>query len=322
VPFEALPRVLDPLAGFILNANNRLVGPDYPHLLAAAWEPPYRARRIEEVLAATPGADLASMRALQLDVLSTRTRDLLPTLLGAGEVLPATSGLEAEILAGLRIWDGRMDPDRPEPLVFTAWYRAMGRLVWVDELGPLADQLAPRGDVLAHLVTRRPVWCDDTAGTPQRTETCAERSAEALREALADLAGLQGDDWRSWRWGEAHPAVLGHRPFEEVPWLRRLFSVRVPVGGDGATVNVAPALARPATGEMFASGHGASYRGLYDLADPDRSRFVAATGQSGHPLSRHYRDLAELWRAGGDVPMSSRPEDYLPGSRGHLLLLP
>ena len=36
----------------------------------------------------------------------------------------------------------------------------------------------------------------------------------------------------------------------------------------------------------FASTHAAGYRGLYDLADLDRSRFVARTGQSGNPLSR------------------------------------
>jgi penicillin amidase len=304
VPFEALPRAADPTRGFLLNANNRLVGADYPHLLAAAWDPPYRARRIEEVLAATPRADLAAMRALQLDVLSTRTRDLLPVLLGAS--VPA-GGREAEVLGELRAWDGGMAPDRPEPLVFTAWLRAMGRLVWADELGSLADQFAPRGDVLAHLVTRRPAWCDDT-GTAGRVESCAERSGEALAAALADLAARYGDDRGRWRWGDAHPAVLGHRPLEEVPWLRRLFSLRAPVGGDGATVNVAPAVARPLTDEPFASAHGASYRGLYDLADPDGgSRFVAATGQSGHPLSRHYRDMTELWRAGGDVPMSTRP---------------
>jgi hypothetical protein len=32
--------------------------------------------------------------------------------------------------------------------------------------------------------------------------------------------------------------------------------------------------------------------------------------------------MTELWRAGGDVPMSTRPEDYSRGHRGRLLLLP
>jgi penicillin amidase len=133
VPFEALPRTLDPPRGFLLNANNRLVGPAYPHLLTAAWEPAYRARRIEEVLEAAPAADLAAMRALQLDVVSTRARDLLPFLRSAAD----GAGQAAEgLAAALRAWDGRADAGRPEPLAFAAWYRLLGPLVWADELGP------------------------------------------------------------------------------------------------------------------------------------------------------------------------------------------
>ena len=52
---------------------------------------------------------------------------------------------------------------------------------------------------------------------------------------------------------------------------------------------------------------GAAYRGVYDLADPDSSVFVISTGQSGHPLSRHYDDMAELWRRGEYVGMSLDP---------------
>ncbi len=54
--------------------------------------------------------------------------------------------------------------------------------------------------------------------------------------------------------------------------------------------------------------HGAGYRGVYDLADPDSSVFIISTGQSGHFLSRHYDDLAQLWRRGEYIPMSLDPE--------------
>ncbi|MEX0309290.1 MAG: penicillin acylase family protein, partial [Tateyamaria sp.] len=45
-------------------------------------------------------------------------------------------------------------------------------------------------------------------------------------------------------------------------------------------------------------------RGVYDFADPNSSVFVISTGQSGHFLSRHYDDLAQLWRRGEYIPMS------------------
>ena len=54
----------------------------------------------------------------------------------------------------------------------------------------------------------------------------------------------------------------------------------------------------------FQNVHAAGYRGIYDFADPDSSLFVIATGQSGHPLSRHYDDLGQLWRRGEYWTMS------------------
>ena len=63
---------------------------------------------------------------------------------------------------------------------------------------------------------------------------------------------------------------------------------------------------RPADeADPFASVHAASYRGLFDLADLERSRFIASTGQSGNPLSAHYRDLAELWAKGETIAMTT-----------------
>ena len=67
---------------------------------------------------------------------------------------------------------------------------------------------------------------------------------------------------------------------------------------------------------------GAGYRGVYDLADPDSSVFVIATGQSGHPLSRHYDDLAERWRRGEYVTMSLDPTLARAGARGITVLSP
>ena len=56
--------------------------------------------------------------------------------------------------------------------------------------------------------------------------------------------------------------------------------------------------------DPFYNVHGAGYRGVYDFADPDSSVFVTSTGQSGHFLSRHYDDMAQLWRRGEYIPMS------------------
>ena len=68
--------------------------------------------------------------------------------------------------------------------------------------------------------------------------------------------------------------------------------------------------------------HGAGYRGVYDFGDPDSSVFITSTGQSGHPLSRHYDDLGQLWRRGEYIPMSLDPELARAAAVGVTTLVP
>ena len=53
--------------------------------------------------------------------------------------------------------------------------------------------------------------------------------------------------------------------------------------------------------------HAAGFRAVVDFSDPNSSVFVIATGESGHVLSRHYDDLAALWRRAEYIPMSLDP---------------
>jgi penicillin amidase len=295
IPFEALPHRLDPPDGELVNANNRVVAEDYPYLLATHWEAPYRARRITELLAGE-GHDLASSAALQADVESMLARDLLPLML---EIEPL-SERAGTALERLRTWDRMMTGDALEPLLFTAWYRAFAGLAYGDELGPLFDAFRrARGQFIERILTERTVWCDDVHTA--EIERCPQVLAAALERALDELEAKFGADPASWRWGEAHRAAMVHPIFRSIPVLGAWFRIQPPTGGDGTSVNVGhPALRNDA--DPYANVHGPTYRGLYDLADPEKSRFIAATGQSGHPLSSHYDDLSSLWAAARTVP--------------------
>ncbi len=313
IPFEDLPRAVDPPSGVFANANNRIVPEDYPYLLTADWDSAYRARRILQSLDGEAGT-LGGFAALQADQLSLLAADLLPIML-AVEPLSDEAG---DAMARLRRWDRVMYADAPEPLVFAAWYRELSRLIYADELGDLFTAywgIRPR--FMASVLQERPVWCDDIATAS--VEDCEQMAARALDQALADLRARFGDDPGAWRWGRAHPARMGHAIFKDQPLLARWFNIEIPTGGDSTTVNVGHYAivneARP-----FASIHAASYRGLYDLADLDRSRFVTTTGQSGNPLSGHYRDLSQLWVGNQTVPMMRRPEVYAEGAIGRLEL--
>ena len=315
IPFEALPRALDPNDGLLFNANNRIVPEGYPWLLTADWEAPYRARRLAQLLAGRD-YDLAASAAIQADERSLLAEDLLPILL---EARPASPGAAAA-MNELKAWDRVMRPDGRAPLLFAAWYRELSRLIEADELGPLFSGFwSVRPEFMEEILERRQIWCDDLA--TEAVETCAELASRALDLALADLARRYGPDQADWRWGEAHPARMAHAIFGEQPLLGWLFNIEVASGGGDTTVNVGHFAPRDER-HPFASVHAAGYRGLYDLADLDRSRWIAATGESGNPLSSHYRDLTRLWARGEYVPMSRRADVYGQGAIGRLRLVP
>jgi penicillin amidase len=253
---------------------------------------------------------------MQADLRSLLAQDLLPIMLAAAP----GSAEAAAALARLRAWDQVMRPDAAEPLIFAAWYRELSRLIYADELDDMFDSFwHVRPQFMDRILTRRQIWCDDVRTAP--VETCAALAAAALDAALRDLARRFGDDPADWRWGDAHPARMSHLIFADQPALDWLFNIDVATGGDNVTVDVGhfdPGDER----RPFASKHAASYRAIYDLANLEESRFIIATGQSGNPLSRHYRDLTELWVAGRLVPIRRDAAAYRHGAIGALRLQP
>ena len=304
IPPDRLPRLLDPPSGEIVNANNRLVDDTYPFLLTSEWEEPFRAERIADLLAEPGPLDGDRFADIQLDQTTGLAPDLWPYL-----PMPATLPEELRPLRqALAAWDGAMDPRRPEPLLFSAWRREFARQLAGKLLGPgLVDLATSRGGFLRRALgdcPSQPAWCEQAA-------------ADSFIAAIGELKQRFGDSWQDWRWGEAHPAALTHRPFDLLPGLSGLFSRMVPFGGDPTTVNVAGT--RPSEdGVEFSAVHGAGFRAVYDLADPDNSRWIAATGQSGHLLSPHYDDLVAPWQGGEYLPL--RPQETAP--RQILRLMP
>ncbi|HEX6267438.1 MAG TPA: penicillin acylase family protein [Burkholderiales bacterium] len=298
IPFAELPRAFNPPGGAVVSANHKIVPPGYKHHISVEWQPPYRARRIEELLSKRSSHSVATFASMQLDAVSLAVRELLPLLL---TVKPATDEA-GEIVKMLAAWDGTMAAGRPEPLIVTAWWRELARALYADELGEAFQGAAwaARAVFIHNALKESSQWCDDVRSPA--AESCDSLLAQSLEKALLDLKRRYGGDPREWTWGEAHPARHRHRPFGSNPWLARFFDIAVPSAGDAYTINVGRSdFADPAA--PFASRHAASYRAIYDLADPQASLFIQSAGQSGNPLSPHYRAFAEPWARGEYIPM-------------------
>jgi len=306
VPFEDMPHVVNPQSGMIASGNNRVVSDAYPYPAPGRFFA-YRALRIEERLNAVERHDLDSFAGLQMDVTSSFAQRVLPALRSARPETQA--GLEA--LALLEDWDGSLPPDRPEPLIYAAWIRELNRAVMEDELGEATGFLrSNRWHLLDRALTGDAAdWCDDIRTA--QPESCPVILGWALDAAAAELVAAYGEDMDAWRWGEVRGAIWGH-PLSGLPLIGALFETSVPVGGDATTVNVAGF-----GGEDFNARGGVSFRAIYDLSDLNNSRFIHGPGQSGHPLSRHHDDLAEMWATGGyfEIRDDWTPESPPEGAR-------
>ncbi len=307
IPFDALPQALDPPSGFIATANNRIVPKNYPYLINLEWETDERVRRIEALIEASHEHIGDELRGhANGPSVALRPRD------GAADDRRDSKARRPRIreppkrLRCFAAWDGTMSAERAEPLIFMAWLNALTRALIADELGEELFPLhaGPSKSLIRKLVTGDETvarWCDDktTAGT----ETCAEIMSKSFDGALSDLAAEQGPWLSRWRWGKVHEARFTHR-LDAFPLFGPSFDRQVPTGGGIDTIDRGQTYF--GRDHPLANVHGAGYRAIYDLDDPEASVFIISTGQSGNPLSPYYDNLIEAWADGTYLPMTTR----------------
>jgi len=327
-PYADNPRFLNPATGILGNTNNKTVDRPFPDHVSFDWGDTQRIARWLRLMQTREIHTRDSFIEAQLDTVSNAARTLLP-LVGAdlwftAEAAPADTPerRRAQALDMLAEWNGEMNEHLPEPLIYSAWLRALQDRLIRDEIGPMADDFTHLNPIFIERVYRNTegagVWCDILQSSP--VETCTDLSRLALDDALQGLVERYGPNLESWRWGDAHQAHQDHPVLGQVPVLRHLVNIRQSTSGADDT------LLRGRTSgkdpDPFTNVQGAGYRGVYDFADPDSSVFVISTGQSGHPLSRHYDDLGELWRRGEYTPMSLDPDLARAGAVGITTLTP
>jgi penicillin G amidase len=327
-PHSANPRFENPTSGILGNTNNKPLSRPFPLHVSHDWGDTERIQRWLRLMGDREVHTRDSFIEAQLDAVSPTARTLLP-LVGAdlwftGEASPAGTPdrLRQRALQLLADWNGEMNEHLPEPLIYAAWMRHLQDRLIRDELGPLANEFTHVDAVFVERVFRdidgAGEWCNVVQSSVR--ETCADMARLALDDALVWLSERYGRNPDSWRWGDAHQAMHDHPTLGEVRLLRYFVNIRQSTsGGDNTLLRGVTA----GTGrDPYRNVHGAGYRGVYDFADPDSSVFIVATGQSGHPLSRHYDDLGELWRRGEYIPMSLDPELARAGAVGITRLEP
>ncbi|MEI6098116.1 MAG: penicillin acylase family protein [Alphaproteobacteria bacterium] len=328
LPYADNPVIRNPASGILGNTNNKTVDRAFPKHVSFDWGDTQRIQRWLTLMKTREVHTRDSFIEAQLDTVSPTVRTLLP-LIGAdlwftGETAAegTPTRLRQKALALLAKWNGEENEHLPEPLIAEAWLRALQDRLSRDEIGPLQDAITHvEPDFISRVfrnVDGAGVWCDVVQSAA--VETCADIARMALDDALLRLNETYGPNIESWRWGDAHEAAHDHPVLGQVPFVRYFVNIRQSTsGGDNTLMR---GRTRGTGDNPYENVHGGGYRGVYDFADPDSSVFITATGQSGHPLSRFYDDLSELWRRGEYIPMSLDPDLARAGAVGVTELVP
>jgi penicillin amidase len=292
IPFAKLPYVLNPPSGFIVAANQQVIGAQYPYPLGSTYSYGWRSQEIVDRLRDAPPLTMDSAEQFFYDDTIRFAADLVPILLKIKVADPWVVEGQRTLVG----WDYSASKDSAAAAYFNVVCHNILKFTFRDEL---PQELWPTGGdrwyaVLTMLMkqTQNPWWDDVT--TKDKIETRDDILLAAMINARKEITSLMARDTDQWQWGKLHKvrlqsATLGSSGIKPVEDLFNRGDYQV--GGGPAVVNAMAYDDR--TG--YAVTDGPTMRMLIDLGDLDASRWVNQSGVSGHAFNRHYDDQTGLW---------------------------
>lgn len=305
IPFDGLPQTFNPDQGYIVSANNKPVGAEYPYFISSEWAPPGRAQRIEQLLQAWIGKGEkltpAMFGTMQGDIVSLPAQQLAKLLV---RMRPANDRQNLA-LGYLRTWGGEMSMQSQAPAIVHAWTRHLRVALFEPSLKAgwnearkkeVFDRIVSAVDLqvlTAALSDGKNTWCDQAnAAVPS---SCEGKLRQSLDSALDELSKLGGSDMDDWRWEDMHRTVYEHAPLSRSKLLALLFEKRIASGGSTDTINVANATYRESDG--YLQTFGAGFRQIIEFGNATSPvLYMNSTGQSGNVFSPHYADMVQPFR--------------------------
>jgi penicillin amidase len=312
IPFEELPQVLNPAEGIIATANARVVGPGYKPYLTDRWYSPYRTEQIYRMLGARTGLRPRDCIEIQADTHSIPHQILAQQLHAAMQKHPPKDSRVKMLLDFVPQWEGTTEAASRLVGLLEYTRRQLREMILRPVLGgDLQHYEWSRSQIFFDNVLRDrpPHWLPaEFADYDALLIAAAERAAERLEQEARAAGIVNPDRPEQWRWGHYIKLRILH-PLAQSGFLSRHLSVtNVDQGGTAYSIKQ--------TGRSI----GPAMRFVADLADWDKSLMNITLGQSGHYLSRHYRDQFEAWYWGRGVP-SAFSDAAVQGTVQHRLTL-
>jgi penicillin G amidase len=296
VPVEELPRIVDPPSGFIVSANQRMLV-QYPYTVGHSFVGGYRAYRIAERLHGIQEAREADLFRIQLD---TRSEFYEFYRRIAREVLTHEAVQNNSVLAPLRravdAWDGHANVDSVGYGFLIQFRDVLARSIVMPMLARcrMEDQQftyvgGMETPLRALLTARVPELAPNGQGSDAWRSFLVDALMRSWQELQESYHGLTPEDVT---WGQINHLQIQHPLSGALPglsWLLDMSHSQSP-GCDSCV--------RVLSGKVSASE-----RLVVSPGNVEDGILHMPGGQSGHPLSLHYRDQQQAWSQGTALPL-------------------
>ena len=311
-----LPSAFDPVSGFLVTANNRIVPSNYPVYITDTYDTADRAQEISKTLQ----SDIASghkitvddLTTLQLNVHSTAAAMTIPALLNAlqGTALPSAAAKAA--VAAVQGWNDNVTATSVAAAIYETWAAYLDVDLTSQDTGPIFPIYSNYVYISQQNEAVYLQLVNPTLLTPaQRTSWVVQALAQAVSLLESNHISTWGDEHRL---DPLHPFAVQGTGYYDAAYASAP-AAGFPTDGSSDTVNTGgwfPSLgdlALPASQLDAAGGPQAAFqqnaaavaRDVWTLSTPSLSVGVCLGGVDGEP-GPEYNNLTPLWLAGQTVP--------------------
>lgn len=311
-----MPWEFNPEAGFIVNANNKIIGDNTSQFISNDWADPARAKRIKQLLMAQNDIgekmDASYMGRMQKDVVDLNALHFIAAL---KDLMGNEKTNDVKVLFD---WNGDMHADAAGPALYVALIRQLKIALYADEFkryrtNSLADAAIDtiinniEVGAIENTMMNYQFWCDNI--NTETIETCAEIIHYSFAAAHQELEKISGSSQKGWRWKEINKKIYVHNPLSQVNIMRNFFERESAGDGTSDTINVAGYYFDDARG--YVQNYGASVRQIIELTPVAQHYLINSTGQSGNVLSEFYADTIALAESGALHNLHDMREDKI-----------
>ena len=304
IPPSELPRLIAPPEGFLATANNRTLGKNYPYTIGHNFANSYRAYRISQRLNAMERVTEQDMFQLQLD---TRCdfyefyQQLALSVLTEGVIADDLHLSDAH--KHIAAWDGKAEVDSVAFGLLVRFRKVLAEDVFEPFLalcqeadGNFLYTWRNMDVPLQMLLTEK---IAETLPDPEHYQDWEGFIVSKLEQSVEQLCSEYNcKSLDRLTWGKIHRPRISH-PLGFIPVLGRFLNMpENPLPGSDSCVRSSRASDRM----VVSPGHDAD--GILHIP----------CGQSGHPLSKNYKDQHDYWVRGESLP-------FLSGRTTHTLRL-